>query len=82
MNSSNLDPQIAQQLISPIDLQVLTPELFDWFGVDTKLLKSSDTMGQENQQAQQQKMMQEMLPQLAKALQAGGGGIKSLMDAG
>lgn len=78
---AKLGPEIASQLFAPIDMSKITPELFDWYGVDTSLLKKDDTMEQENQQANQQKMVMQMLPMIMKALKDGGAGIGSLAGA-
>jgi hypothetical protein len=78
---AKMSPEIANKLMSPINFDRVTPELFDWFGVDTRLLNTDDENEAQAQQAQQQKMLQ-MVEPLAKSLQAGGGGIKSIADAG
>lgn len=78
---AKLGPQIATALLGPINMGRVTPELFDWFGVDTRLLNTDDENAELKQQSVQQQVMA-MIPEIAKALQAGGGGVKSLADAG
>jgi hypothetical protein len=76
-----LPPQIAEQLLSPIDWIKVTPALFDWLGVDNDLLKHKDDQGSDQQQSQMRQLMQ-MLPQIAKALKDAAGGVQAGTVAG
>ena len=79
---AKMSPDIAAQLIKPINMDVLTPELFDWFGVDTKLLKTDDQMGNEQQRAQMSQFMEQVMPQIINAIKAGGGATADVAGAG
>ena len=76
-----LPPQIAQQLLMPIDWAKVTPSLFDWFGVDNDLLKHDDNQAADEQQARMQQLMQ-ALPMIAKAIKDGAGGLQATTKAG
>jgi len=78
---AKLSPQIAEQLLGPIDFSKVTPTLFDWFGVDTDLLKGDQQMDQDARMAQARQMVA-MAPPLAQAGRDAGAGIRSVMDAG
>jgi hypothetical protein len=79
---AKLSPQVAQQLFGPIDMNKVTPALFDWFGVDTDLLKHDDQQQQDDQQQRMMQMMQQMVPMLAKAFKEGGQGMDAVASAG
>jgi hypothetical protein len=73
-------PQLAEQLMSPINWRKVTPLVFDWFGVDTELLNADDEQAAFDQNAQRQRAMQQ-IPQLAAAARHGGAAISSIADA-
>jgi hypothetical protein len=76
-----LPPQIAEQLVAPIDWSKVTPALFDWFGVDVDLLREQDDRDNDKQQAMLKQLMQ-ALPGLAGAMKDGAGGLQSITTAG
>ena len=78
---AKLGPDVAQALFAPIDMNKVTPMLFDWFGVDDAMLKTDDQTAQQSQQANQKNMMA-MIPMLAKAFKDGAGGADSIASAG
>lgn len=78
---AKLDPQIAQKLMAPINFDAVTPEVFDWFGVDSRLLL--DAAGMEQQARMEQfRQLLDRLPELAKAAQSGAAGVKDIAGAG
>ena len=77
---AKLSPAIAQSLLNPIDMDKLTPMMFEWFGVDVELLKHDDQMAQDKRRAMMQQMMQ-AAPALAKAVRDGTAGVDNLASA-
>jgi hypothetical protein len=75
------NPQLAEQIIAPIDLTKVTRTVFDWYGVDTDLLKGDDQI-EDDKAAINQRQQMAMIPTLAKAARDGGGAAKDMSQAG
>jgi hypothetical protein len=69
-----------EQVLGPIDFNRVTPHVFDWFGVDTDLLKNEETL-QADAQQEQMRMLLQALPDLGRAAAGGGKGIESVANA-
>lgn len=78
---AKMSPALAEQLFAPIDVNKVTPMLFEWYGVDLDLLKHEKELASDDQQTKLRNMIQQV-PALAKALRDGMGAVQAGASAG